>query len=211
MVEKPDSFIPTRRSLLTRLKNWSDEASWRRFFDVYGKLIYTTAVKAGLTQDEAEEALQETIITVAKKFKEQKYRYDPRPGSFKAWLLHTTRWRINDQLRKRWRQERLEERRNRNTSATPKGESVPDPAGFELEALWEREWQTNLLEAATERIKRQVSPSVYQIFDLRAVKDWPARKVADALHVSLARVYYAEYKVSALVKKEVKRLETQLF
>ena len=65
----PNDFIPTRRSLLTRLKNWDDQESWRVFFDTYWKLIYGVAIEAGLTDTEAQEVVQETVITVAKKFK----------------------------------------------------------------------------------------------------------------------------------------------
>jgi hypothetical protein len=105
----------------------------------------------------------------------------------------------------------VEGHRNSPTTGTPTEQNVPDPSGFDLEGIWDQEWESNLLAAATERIKKRISPILYQIFDLRVVKQWPARKVADALHVSLARVYYVEYKVSALVKKEVQRLATQLF
>jgi len=50
-----DEFIPTRRSLLSRLKNWKDQASWQEFFDTYAKLIHSVAIKAGLSDAEAQE------------------------------------------------------------------------------------------------------------------------------------------------------------
>jgi len=40
MTENPDELIPTRQSLLGRLKDWEDQASWREFFDTYWRLIY---------------------------------------------------------------------------------------------------------------------------------------------------------------------------
>ncbi len=63
---KPDT-VPTRRSLLSRLKRWEDQDSWREFFDTYWKLIYSVAVKSGLSDQEAEDVVQETVLTVAKK------------------------------------------------------------------------------------------------------------------------------------------------
>ena len=36
-------LIPTRASLLDRLKDWQDETSWKVFFDTYWKLIYNAA------------------------------------------------------------------------------------------------------------------------------------------------------------------------
>ena len=100
----PDDFIPTWHSVLSRLKDWDDQESWRDFFDTYWKLIYGVAIKAGLSGVEAQEVVQETVIAVAKKIPE--FKTDPAFGSFKAWLLHLTRWRIADQFRKRQRQGR---------------------------------------------------------------------------------------------------------
>ena len=65
--ENLDELIPTRSSLLGRLVNWDDQESWREFFNTYWKLIYSVALKAGLTEDEAEEVVQETVITAAKR------------------------------------------------------------------------------------------------------------------------------------------------
>src|SRR4051794_23077763 len=89
----------TRRSLVDRLQNWEDRKHWQEFFDAYWKLIFSAARRSGLTETEAEEVVQETVITVAKKVGQ--LRYDPARGSFKGWLLHITRWRIADQFRKR--------------------------------------------------------------------------------------------------------------
>jgi hypothetical protein len=49
-----DVFIPTRSTLLSRLKDPGDDQGWRRFFDTYWKLIYGFALKAGLTETEAQ-------------------------------------------------------------------------------------------------------------------------------------------------------------
>src|SRR5437868_385851 len=62
--------IPTRQSLLARLKDVGDQESWREFFDTYWRLIHATALKAGLTQAEAEEVVQEVMIAAAKKMPE---------------------------------------------------------------------------------------------------------------------------------------------
>ena len=52
MAKHRNTLIPTRRSLLTRLKNWDDQEGWREFFDTYWNLIYGVALKAGLTDAE---------------------------------------------------------------------------------------------------------------------------------------------------------------
>src|SRR5687767_11139741 len=93
-----DELIPTRQSLLSRLKDWQDRDGWKEFFDTYWRLIYTVALKAGLTQSEAEEVVQDTVVSVSKQM--PAFQYD-QAGSFKGWLLQITRRRIADQFRKR--------------------------------------------------------------------------------------------------------------
>ena len=62
-----DELIPTRATLLHRLKDWQDQSSWQQFFDTYWKLIYSFALKSGLTEQEAQDAVQETLLAVAKR------------------------------------------------------------------------------------------------------------------------------------------------
>src|SRR5580700_7935799 len=84
--------IPTRRSLLSRLKNWNDDESWKVFFETYWRLIYNTAVRAGLNDAQAQDVVQETVISVLKSI--SSFRYDPSKGTFKGWLLRLTQRRI---------------------------------------------------------------------------------------------------------------------
>jgi RNA polymerase sigma factor (sigma-70 family) len=201
---KSAGLLATRRSLVDRLADWEDRKHWQEFFDTYWKLIYSAARKSGLTDAEAQEVVQETIITVAKKI--DKLKYDPAVGSFKGWLLQITRWRIADQFRKREPGNRKIPR-SPDDRATATIERVPDPRGVDLKALWEREWQENLLAAAFARVRKRVDPKQFQIFDCYVRKEWPAQKVAEQLGVSIGRVYLARHRVSALLKKEIKQIE----
>ena len=88
-------------------------------------------------------------------------------------------------------------------------EELPDPAGINLEAIWDEEWEQNLMSAATERVKRAVDPKQYQIFDLYVLKNWPAGKVASTLKVNLGRVYLAKHRIGTMIKKEIKYLHTK--
>src|SRR6267142_366377 len=93
-----DSLV-TRASLLGRLKNWEDAKSWEEFAQTYSRLIRAVAFKAGLTESEAKDVEQETLLCVAKTIHE--FESNPARGTFKSWLLILTRWRIADQFRRR--------------------------------------------------------------------------------------------------------------
>jgi RNA polymerase sigma factor (sigma-70 family) len=181
-----------------------DREGWIDFFKTYWKLIYDVARKAGLNDTEAQEVVQETVITVAKKLQEK--RYDPAGGPFKGWLLNTTRWRIADQRRKRQRDRQADFAKFDEAEL----EEVPDDSQDNLETIWEAEWQRNLLDAAVEKVKLQVNPKQFQIFDLYVFEKWPVLKVARTLGVNIGRVYLAKHRISALLKKEIKILQTKV-
>lgn len=202
-----NELIPTRQSLLSRLKDWNDQESWKVFFDTYWRLIYNAAVKAGLTDAEAQDVVQETVISVLKSM--PGFDYEAENGSFKNWLLRLTGWRIVDQLRKRQRDIEPPKYRSRTSTSTATAERVADPASLRLEATWDEEWERNLLEAAIERVKRKVDSKQYQLFDLYVFKKWSVSRVAQTLKVNPGRVYLAKHRINNLIKKEITHLRTK--
>jgi len=203
---KSDS-LATHASLLERLKQLEDQGSWQEFYTTYRKLIFSFAVKHGLTGTEAEEVVQETVITVARNLPE--FRYDPERCSFKTWLFTLTLWRIQDQLRKRHPEETSMHRKPGDTDRTNTVERLAGPEEERLTALWEEEWKRDLFERALERVKAQLPEKPFQIFDLYALQGWPALEVARSLGVSLGRVYVTKHRIAALLKKETKRLRAK--
>src|SRR5882724_2402642 len=209
------SSIQTRPSLLNRLKTGDDAESWQEFYRVYGKLVRDFAIKAGLTDTEADEVVQETAIGIARHLPD--YRYDPKICRFKTWLLNLTSWRIKDQLKKRQQAASISKPppnpvqksppSSDNTSRTATVHRVADPKATDLDELFENEWRRGLLTAALERVKGKFSLKQYQIFDLLVVKEWPPADVARSLGVSIANVYVTKHRLSAAVRKEVKLLE----
>jgi RNA polymerase sigma factor (sigma-70 family) len=204
----PDELLPTRASLLERLKDLGDETSWNQFYEIYHGLIFSVARRAGLNETEASEVVQDTLISVAKKM--PGFTYDPAKDSFKGWLLTVTRWRIRDQLAKRPMAEQqrfLSAGQSEQDTRTSTVDRVPDPAGPVLETIWDEEWESQLLQTALARIKRQVKPQHYQIYHLHVVLRQTSREVARALGVNAAQIYLAKHRIGNLLKKEVQKLK----
>jgi len=207
MAKVTDELIPTRATLLHRLKNWQDQSSWQEFFDTYWKLIYGVASKSGLNDAEAQDVVQETIISVAKHM--PTFKYDPALGSFKAWLLNMTRWRITDQLRKRRRLPTYVSSDEADADIRICAKMM-DPASECLETLWNAEWEKNLLDAAIDKVKRRLDPQNYQIFDFYVNKEWPPEKVAKTFDISMGQVYLAKHRVTEMIAQEVKKLDKNI-
>jgi RNA polymerase sigma-70 factor (ECF subfamily) len=208
MAEPNDELIPTRATLIQRLKDWQDQSSWQDFFDTYWKLIYGTAIKSGLTGAEAQDVVQETMIAVAKHM--PSFQYDPALGSFKTWLLNMTRWRITDQLRKRSPFVANQSAADDTATGTRTVDKIVDPMSRDLDKLWDAEWEKNLLDAAMAKVKRRLDPQKYQIFDLYVNKGWPPEKVAATLGIPVGQVYLAKHRTTELIKEEVKKLEQKM-
>ncbi len=194
-------------SLLSRLKNWTDNESWTVFFDTYWRVIFSAGIKAGLSEAEAEDVVQETIVAVAKNIPD--FKYDPAKGSFKAWLLNLTSWRIKDQLRRRHPEVAFPQDRLATSTATEPVNRVPDPAGPEFEAIWDQEWDRNIMEVVLEKVKRKVDAKQYQAFDLYVLREWPVSRVAHALNITRGMVYLAKHRINRLVKKEILALKAR--
>jgi RNA polymerase sigma factor (sigma-70 family) len=206
------AVVRTRSTLIKRLKNWEDQVSWQAFFDTYWRLIYNFASKRGLTETEAEDVVQETMLSVAKHM--PGFNYDRKLGSFKAWLFSMVRWRVTDQFRKRnsgWLSNS-----NSSNDADPSDANSSDAGGLDgivdnrtldVEGYWDAEWKKTLLEAAMVKLKRNLKPENYQIFDLCVNKEWAPARIANAYGITVDQVYVRKHRVAQAIKEEVNRLQ----
>ncbi len=198
-----DELIPTRASLLARLKNLEDHDSWQDFFDTYWKLIYGICVNRGLTPTEAEDVVQETMCTAMKSM--PGFKYDRSVGSFKSWLLNMVRWRIADQFRKRSVVRNLPQ--DTGIDGSDGLDELVDKQTEDFQAVWDQQWEQALFDAAVDKTRRAIDPEKYRVFDLLVNHQWPAAKVAENLKVSVDHVYLVKHRVTQLVKAEVERLK----
>ncbi len=203
-----DSLLPTRQSLLTRLRDCEDQAGWREFFDLYWRVIYNVARKTGLRDAEAQDVVQNTFIYLARRM--PNFRYDRARGSFKSWLRVVTRSRIHVYHRTEKANERFID-----TGIQQSGfgdgdaiEALPDPAGDALDEVWQKEWEENLVNAAFRRLRSKVSSQQLLIFRLATMNELPFTEVAKKLGVSVAQVYLARHRVGRLFKGEIERLRS---
>ena len=165
------------------------------------------SVRAGLNEPEAKDVLQDTMLTVSRKLKD--FNYDPAEGRFRNWLCNVTRHHVSRQ----WR------RRQREADRALRFEQLPSPGSSvrtdlcaalgvppDLAAIWETEWQGSIMDLALDRVKTQVNPKHYQIFDFYVLKHWPMQKVAKTLNVNVAQVYLAKSRISRRVAAELRTL-----
>jgi RNA polymerase sigma factor (sigma-70 family) len=209
MSENDPDLIRTRSTLLVRLKDLQDQAGWQDFFDTYWKLIHGFAMKNGLNETEAQDVVQETMLSVSKHI--QNFNYDRDKGTFRAWLLGMARWRIADQFRLR---PAIKNWRPPSESPDPAHavplEKIADQTSLQADALWDREWKVALSEIAIANVKRSINPTHYQIFHLSTFKERPPAAIAEIYRIKVDQVYLTKHRVTEAIKEEIERLKKQV-
>jgi RNA polymerase sigma-70 factor (ECF subfamily) len=191
-----DVSLQTRRSLLSRLRDLEDGASWQTFFDLYWRLLYNVARRAGLDDADAQDVVQDAVMSISREMPQ--FRYDPERGSFKSWLFRIVRRRVADHFRKLYRQPA-------QVDVTP--ESLEPSMEVTLSEAWEQEWERSVLAAAIAQVRAEANPKHFQVFDYCVLKEWPAAKVATTLGMNAAQVYLARHRVSQAVKRAARRID----
>lgn len=209
MTHDPGSTLRTRPSLLFRVREWQDGASWEEFHRLYRRLVYGRARRAGLDHADAEDVAQDVFKRVAETIAD--FDTSPERGSFRGWLMQLTQWRIADKFESKGR---LPTTRSTPTpaDATARGtgtiERVPAPVADEDE--WDREWLQHVLSMALERLARQVKPRHFQVFELYVRQGWPVLKVSAELKINPASVYVIGHRLTKQLKTEAAKLQAQL-
>jgi RNA polymerase sigma factor (sigma-70 family) len=205
---REEPSIPTRSSLLGRLKNWQDETSWEFFAQVYGKLIRDFTLKAGLTLDEADEVVQEVLIELADRLKT--FSYDRKKGSFKGWLFQLASWRVTNQLKRR--QHSLT-----SLDAMPTADACVAPHCIEAslhdvaEAAWEQEWQQAMLGAALKKLRERMPHKHYQVLQMIVQQGLTVVEVGRLLDIPRTQVYLLKFRGLARLKRQITILEKGQF
>ena len=196
-----DDSLPTRASLLLRLQDLDDHSSWMEFFDRYRRFIFGIALRMGLSRQDAEEVVQDTVISVSRGL--PSFSYNPTKGSFKGWLMRVTQHKVVDQFRKLGRQVPTDGLPGETTATAEAAVDQP------FDAFWEAEWQHNLLQVATDQLRLAVSPRNFQIFDWTVRMGRTAEETAKAFGISTVLVRVTKFRVLHEFKRILRRLEKE--
>ena len=192
----------TRKTLINRLrKTNSDTRSWAEFYDLYHRLVRSVAMKAGLSQTDAEDVVQETFFKVSKSI--QKFEYDPSKGRFRSWLCLITKQQVANHYRKARKLPELPAFWNEDPDEPHV--DIPDPTN-NWEAIWEAEDHKHTIHLALTRLKTKVKPKPYQIFLAHCIKGMDVKEVANIMEVSANEVYLAKSRVMPLFEEEIQAL-----
>lgn len=183
----------TRRSLLKRARDPSDEEAWSDFVSYYENFIYHILRRMQLNTEECDDLVQDILLKLWKNLK----TYDEDKGRFRTWLGRVVRHAAYDYFDKAKSRRKLmeEERAMADIIRT-----TPAP---DVERLIEEEWMQYMTSFALERLRGIFSGEAINVFSL-SLDGVPADEIAKQLNLRRDSVYTLKNRVKARFMKEVR-------
>jgi RNA polymerase sigma-70 factor (ECF subfamily) len=213
---KPEATdaLRTRPSLLSAVRR-GDEDAWTEFYTSYRGYIYTVARGAGLSNEESEDVVQETMV--AAKNHVGSFVPDRRRARFRTWLRTIVRSRVIDCHRRKSHDPLLlpnpgagGSKSDSTGCSTSTVNRLPDPKGVEVDQLLDRSWEQSLLAEARERAKKEVSMRHYQAYYLLDVREISNPEAAKSLGVSMVTVRVWAFRVRRVILRLMRQIEKEM-
>ncbi|MBN1845261.1 MAG: sigma-70 family RNA polymerase sigma factor [Sedimentisphaerales bacterium] len=191
----------TSTTLLAGLCDPRDQESWQEFDRRYRPLILSVARRLGLQPADAEDAAQETIAAFVEAYRQR--RYERSRGRLRHWLCGIARHKVLDIRRQRQRRESCQSDPTA-VAATAGASAVSDDKWRDL---WSEECDRVLLRQALVEVRRQVPSEAFESFYLYVIEQWPAKRVAQHLHISVDSVYQHKSRMLGRIRNLLPTLE----
>ena len=191
---------PTRASLLIRLRDNADADAWSQFVDIYSPLIFSFARRCQLQESDAADLVQEVMGEVAKSI--SRFEYDPELGKFRSWL-----YKIAKRTSSRIQQRQLRQPKGTGDSHAVQLLSNHPDQHDDLQQLWDREYQQQLIDWATAQIRDQFREDTWRAFWLTSVEEQPPQEVAKLTGLSVGSVYVAKSRVLKRLAEKIREID----
>jgi RNA polymerase sigma-70 factor (ECF subfamily) len=179
-------MLSTSTSLLQRLRAADNHAAWERFVRLYTPLLYHWARRAGLQEQDADDLVQDVLLTLLHKLPE--FTYQPQQ-SFRAWLRTVTLNKWRDRLKRR---------------GLVLADGDLDPAVSDgVCELEEEEYRQYLTQRVLHLIRADFQESTWKACWELVVAGRPAADIAAELRMTPGAVHAARFRVLARLRQEL--------
>ena len=201
-------FLPTRVTLIERLQAPANtavwQAAWSDFYQVYWRVIYSLAMRKGLSQNEGLEVIQIVLVKIQGGLKT--FEYDPKKGRFLSWIGRITRNEVFTYLRgKVCVAKHFVNIQSEGDEGDPFDRfagSVPEPDGDALDS----DLQQAVYAEALSRVRARRSDVKFRAFELHWIHEVPVGEVAKRLGISPNYVSVATNQLKAAIVEEGRRI-----
>ena len=192
--------LRTRETLIIRLRDPEDAASWTEFAEIYTPLFYGFCMKRGLNHTDTADIVQEVMRGVARAMRG--FQYDPSKGKFKTWLFTAVRNAISTHFRK-------QSRRPVTVAETQLMMKISEQPDEREQLDWERDYQRQLLGWAMEQIRGDFGEKVWRAFELTALRGRDPGEVGRELDMSNNAVAVAKHRITQRLKEKAQAVDAE--
>jgi len=192
----------TRATLIMRVQDQHDEASWEEFVRVYRRYIYAIIRSMNISESDTEDILQQVLINLWNSLPKMDYKKIKR---FRSWLSTVTKNCVTDFIRKRMRDtNRVKKAKDDETIVYLSSIRLP-----EIEEIAEREWEIHLTNLALENIEPLFSGKAVKAFRM-SLEGKEIDEIAIELGVKENSVYRLKNRVKDRLIREIVHLRNTL-
>jgi RNA polymerase sigma factor (sigma-70 family) len=189
----------TRISLIQKLQEDRNDESWNEFIDLYEGYIFTIAKKMNFCDDDCYDIMQTAFVKIWSKV--SSFEHGGNAGQFRRWLAVITRNSGLNHIDKRKREQAKHDKYYDDQANYLN--TVTEP---EIEKMAEKEWAIYVTNLAWKNVQDDISQTQKDIFEMTL--DGKSRtEIAEALEIPLNTVSVYKRRVTAILQKEIKRLE----
>ncbi len=192
----------TRQTLIERVRNQHDDASWEEFVRVYRDYIYAIIRRMNISEHDADDLRQQVLLKLWKNLPLLDFNHITR---FRSVLSTVTKHCVIDFIRKRNSDaKRLEKVSKDESLAYLDGISLS-----EIDAIAEREWEVHLTNLAVEKVEPLFSGQAVKVFRL-SLKGLSVEEIAREVGLQENSVYRLRNRVKVRLIQEVAQLREEL-
>ena len=184
----------TSTSLLDRVRERGDEASWRALVEIYTPLIRGWLKRHAGLNDDADDIIQDVLAVVVRRIPE--FHREPRVGAFRAWMRMIT---INC-FRDAWKARR-HVKPAANAHVGELWQQLADPASG-LSRIWDAEHDRHVTQRLLQIIRSEFTEKTWSAFHRFALQGESAESVAADLGLTVNAVFIAKSRVLAALRRE---------
>ena len=186
----------TTATVLQNLRDFDNREAWSSFADRFRQPVVSFARSMGLSQADAEDAAQETLLAFAEAYR--RGQYDPAKGRLSKFLFGIA-------YRQALRARRV------GAQVAPVGTTIWSQVPDEQDAsgIWDTEWERGLLDECLQQVRTEFEPVTFRAFELTVREGMDPAETAAELGVPVKSVYNAKHRILKRIRELRGQYETQ--
>ena len=190
----------TRLTLIQKLKEECNEASWDEFISLYKGYVFVIIKKMNFSDEDCHDIMQTAFLKVWKNV--QNFEHGGKNGQFRRWLALIAKNSALNHIAKRKREAdkqaliQMEQQSNELNN-------ISEP---EIERMADKEWGIYIANVAWDNIRNDINDKLKQVFQM-SMNEKSRATIAEALDIPLNTVSVYKRRVTSMIQQEIKRLE----